>query len=58
MSAADWETFSRELPVRMSSSFWALEDSAVTPSRTLMVTDLLLTQEVSDLDDVAVLQED
>lgn len=32
MSAALWETFSRSLPVRRSSSFWALEASTSTPS--------------------------
>lgn len=31
MSAADWETASRELPDRTSSSFWALEISTSTP---------------------------
>ena len=31
MSAADWETPSRELPKRTSSSFWALEISTSTP---------------------------
>lgn len=31
MSAADWETASRELPLRTSSSFWALEISTSTP---------------------------
>ena len=31
MSAADWETFSRELPLNCSSSFWFFDISTSTP---------------------------